>query len=117
MENYCENWAEIGTFGGGLGSDGGMADYMLVPSARLLVPLGDMRVRGYIQAPAHRQNFRPHLVEKDERSDHSPICVRKNAAQFKTFSQLARARFDYKVNCGLRRFVSIHKTRFLNFFS
>ena len=42
MENYCENWASIDTFGGGLGSDGGMADYMLVPSARLLVPLGDL---------------------------------------------------------------------------
>ena len=42
MENYCENWASIGTFGGGLGSDGGMADYMLVPAARLLVPLGDL---------------------------------------------------------------------------
>ena len=41
-ENYCENWAELGTFGGGLGSDGGMADYMLVPSARLLVQLGDL---------------------------------------------------------------------------
>lgn len=42
MENYCENWASIPTFGGGLGSDGGMAEYMLVPSARLLVPLGDL---------------------------------------------------------------------------
>lgn len=42
MENYCENWASVGTFGGGLGSDGGMADYMLVPAARLLVPLGDL---------------------------------------------------------------------------
>jgi len=42
MENYCENWAEVGAFGGGLGLDGGMADYMLVPSARLLVPLGDL---------------------------------------------------------------------------
>ena len=41
-ENYCENWASIGTFGGGLGSDGGMADYMLVPAVRLLVPLGDL---------------------------------------------------------------------------
>ena len=29
-------------FGGGLGLDGGMAEYMLVPSARLLVPLGDL---------------------------------------------------------------------------
>jgi len=42
MENYCENWAQVGGFGGGLGLDGGMADYMLVPSARLLVPLGDL---------------------------------------------------------------------------
>jgi propanol-preferring alcohol dehydrogenase len=42
MENYCENWAQIGGFGGGLGLDGGMAEYMLVPSTRLLVPLGDL---------------------------------------------------------------------------
>lgn len=42
MENYCENWAQIDGFGGGLGLDGGMADYMLVPSARLLVPLGGL---------------------------------------------------------------------------
>jgi propanol-preferring alcohol dehydrogenase len=40
MENYCENWMQVEGFGGGLGLDGGMADYMLVPSARLLVPLG-----------------------------------------------------------------------------
>jgi alcohol dehydrogenase, propanol-preferring len=42
MENYCENWAQIDGLGGGLGRDGGMADYMLVPSARLLVPLGSL---------------------------------------------------------------------------
>ncbi|HEX6997219.1 MAG TPA: NAD(P)-dependent alcohol dehydrogenase [Gammaproteobacteria bacterium] len=42
MENYCENWAAIKGFGGGLGLDGGMAEYMLVPSARLLVPLGSL---------------------------------------------------------------------------
>ena len=42
MENYCENWAQMNGFGGGLGLDGGMAEYMLVPSARLLVPLGDL---------------------------------------------------------------------------
>jgi propanol-preferring alcohol dehydrogenase len=46
MENYCENWAQMDGFGGGLGRDGGMADYMLVPSARLLVPLGHL-------SPAH----------------------------------------------------------------
>jgi propanol-preferring alcohol dehydrogenase len=42
MEDYCENWAEMDGFGGGLGLDGGMAEYMLVPHARLLVPLGSL---------------------------------------------------------------------------
>lgn len=42
MENYCEHQGAIGAAGGGLGLDGGMADRMLVPSSRLLVPLGDL---------------------------------------------------------------------------
>jgi alcohol dehydrogenase, propanol-preferring len=42
MENYCLHAKEIGAAGGGLGHDGGMAEYMLVPSPRLLVPLGDL---------------------------------------------------------------------------
>jgi alcohol dehydrogenase, propanol-preferring len=42
MENYCERQGEIGSMGGGLGRDGGMAPFMIVPSARLLVPLGDL---------------------------------------------------------------------------
>lgn len=37
MENYCEQPSLVG--GGGLGADGGMADYLLVPHARHLVPL------------------------------------------------------------------------------
>jgi len=43
MENYCEQVqdAPVPGGGGGLGMDGGMADLMLVPSARLLVPLPD----------------------------------------------------------------------------
>jgi propanol-preferring alcohol dehydrogenase len=41
-ENHCENAAQIGAAGGGLGRDGGMAPYMLVPAARLLIPLGDL---------------------------------------------------------------------------
>ena len=44
-ENYCERQAVIGAFGGGLGIDGGMAEYMLVPSPRLLLPLGDLDPR------------------------------------------------------------------------
>jgi propanol-preferring alcohol dehydrogenase len=42
MENYCENWATMPGFGGGLGLDGGMAEYMLIPAARFLVPLGGL---------------------------------------------------------------------------
>jgi propanol-preferring alcohol dehydrogenase len=42
FENYCEHASEIRGAGGGLGLDGGMAEYVLVPSARLLVPLGDL---------------------------------------------------------------------------
>ncbi|MCC6987826.1 MAG: NAD(P)-dependent alcohol dehydrogenase [Acidobacteria bacterium] len=42
IENYCDNARFIASSGGGLGSDGGMAPYMLVPSARFLVPLNDL---------------------------------------------------------------------------
>lgn len=44
-ENYCERQAEIGAFGGGLGLNGGMAEYMLVPNPRLLLPLGELDPR------------------------------------------------------------------------
>jgi propanol-preferring alcohol dehydrogenase len=42
MENYSENWAQVDGFSGGLGLDSGMAEYMLVPSARPLVPLAEL---------------------------------------------------------------------------
>ena len=39
MENLCERSAkELGGQGGGVGRDGGLADYMVVPSVRYLVP-------------------------------------------------------------------------------
>jgi propanol-preferring alcohol dehydrogenase len=41
-ENACERQAEIGAFGGGIGLDGGMAEYMLIPAGRLLLPLDDL---------------------------------------------------------------------------
>ena len=41
-ENYCDRASELAGAGGGLGYDGGMAEYMLVPSARFLVPIGDL---------------------------------------------------------------------------
>ncbi|MFT3803543.1 MAG: NAD(P)-dependent alcohol dehydrogenase [Burkholderiaceae bacterium] len=40
-ENYCDHQSEM-ALGGGLGVDGGMAEYMLVPSSRLLVPIYDL---------------------------------------------------------------------------
>jgi propanol-preferring alcohol dehydrogenase len=41
IETYCENplGAPVTGGGGGLGADGGMAEFMLVPAERLLVPL------------------------------------------------------------------------------
>lgn len=42
-ENYCVHQKVLR--GGGLGADGGMATHMLVPSARYLVPLGDLEPR------------------------------------------------------------------------
>ncbi|MFM6849399.1 MAG: alcohol dehydrogenase catalytic domain-containing protein, partial [Terrabacter sp.] len=43
LETYCErpDLAPVPGGGGGLGMDGGMADFLLVPSARHLVPLPD----------------------------------------------------------------------------
>jgi propanol-preferring alcohol dehydrogenase len=44
-ENYCEN-SGVQTLGNGMGQDGAMAPYMLVPAAaRHLIPLGDLDPR------------------------------------------------------------------------
>jgi alcohol dehydrogenase, propanol-preferring len=43
MENYCENRSEFRP--GGLGRDGGMAHYLVVPSTRFLLPLGTLDPR------------------------------------------------------------------------
>jgi alcohol dehydrogenase, propanol-preferring len=45
LETLCERSSQLGAAGGGLGRDGGMAEYMLVPDSRLLVPLGDLDPR------------------------------------------------------------------------
>jgi propanol-preferring alcohol dehydrogenase len=43
MENLCQRPApELGGHGGGVGRDGGLADYMVAPSARYLVPAGGL---------------------------------------------------------------------------
>ena len=44
MENYCEASGEPSPGGLG-GTDGGMAEYLLVPSTRYLIPLGDLDPR------------------------------------------------------------------------
>ncbi len=44
-ETLCERAAEADVPVGGFGLDGGMAEYMLVPDARWLVPLGDLDPR------------------------------------------------------------------------
>ncbi|MFF2846105.1 NAD(P)-dependent alcohol dehydrogenase [Streptomyces sp. NPDC058001] len=41
-DNYCDRRGDLGWHGVGLGRDGGMAEYVLVPSARHLVPIGDL---------------------------------------------------------------------------
>jgi propanol-preferring alcohol dehydrogenase len=43
MENYCEN--PTNERPGGLGRNGGMANYMVVPSTRFLLPLGNLDPR------------------------------------------------------------------------
>jgi len=43
LDNVCERWRGPNRpRGGGLGRDGGMAEFMLVPSTRFLVPLRDL---------------------------------------------------------------------------
>jgi propanol-preferring alcohol dehydrogenase len=43
MDNVCQAPAgEIGFHGGGVGRDGGLARFMVVPSSRYLVPIGDL---------------------------------------------------------------------------
>ena len=44
MENYCETPGKPSPSGLG-GTDGGMAEYLLVPSTRYLIPLGDLDPR------------------------------------------------------------------------
>jgi propanol-preferring alcohol dehydrogenase len=41
-ENYCTEAAALGIFPPGLGAPGAMAEYLIVPDARHLIPLGDL---------------------------------------------------------------------------
>lgn len=46
-ENHCERVIELRSHGGGLGRDGSMSHYLLVPSSRLLVPMGSLDPRDW----------------------------------------------------------------------
>jgi alcohol dehydrogenase, propanol-preferring len=69
-ENYCEHAAEISVFGGGLGLDGGMAEFMLVPSDRLLVPLGNLAP--HIAAPLADAGLTPYHAISQARARLQP---------------------------------------------
>ena len=63
LEQYCETVvAANGPRGSGLGRHGGMADYLLVPAARHLVPLGDLDPR--IWAPLDDAALTPYHALK-----------------------------------------------------
>lgn len=72
-ENYCEHAAEIAVLGGGLGLDGGMAEYMLVPSDRFLVPLGDLAP--HVAAPLADAALTPYHAISSSRARLHPGSV------------------------------------------
>lgn len=65
IETLCENpmGAPIPGGGGGLGLDGGIAEYMLIPSERFLVPLGS-HLDPYIAAPLTDAGLTPYHAVK-----------------------------------------------------
>lgn len=42
MENLCQRTAELGSHGAGVGRDGGLAEYLIVPSPRYLLPIAGL---------------------------------------------------------------------------
>lgn len=66
--------AELGGHGGGVGFDGGLAEYMLVPDRRYLVPIGDLdplRAAPLTDAaltPYHALNRSRHQIRPDGRA-------------------------------------------------
>jgi len=66
IENSCERRFELAAGGPGLGIDGGMAEYLLVPAARHLVPLGDLDP--VLAAPLTDAGLTPYHAIKRSRS-------------------------------------------------
>lgn len=73
LEQYCELTSQPGTpAGSGLGRDGGLAEYLLVPAARHLVPLGDLDPR--VWAPIDDAALTPyHALKRIQ-----PLCTPDN---------------------------------------
>ena len=73
IENYCENpmAAPVPGGGGGLGLDGGMADLLLVPDQRLLVPLPD-GLEPVIAAPLTDAGLTPYHAIRRSRAKLTP---------------------------------------------
>ena len=72
LEQYCEVTAAAGVSGSGLGRDGGLAEYLLVPAARHLVPLGELDPR--VWAPLDDAALTPYHAIKRL----LPLCTPDN---------------------------------------
>jgi len=74
-ENYCDRASAQPGAGGGLGFDGGMAEFMLVPHERFLVPIGDLDP--VIAAPLSDAALTPYhaIAEARDRLVPGSTCV------------------------------------------
>ena len=85
LEQYCEVAAASGAPGSGLGRDGGLAEYLLVPAARHLVPLGELDPR--VWAPLDDAALTPYHALKRV----MPLCTPDNWAMVQGIGGLGHA--------------------------
>jgi alcohol dehydrogenase, propanol-preferring len=76
LETYCEDPASapVPSGGGGLGLDGGMADFLLVPAARYLVPLPD-GLSPVLAAPLTDAGLTPYHAVRRSLDKLSPVST------------------------------------------
>ncbi|MEV5712720.1 NAD(P)-dependent alcohol dehydrogenase [Amycolatopsis mediterranei] len=73
-DNYCDRRAGLSWSGAGLGRDGGMAQHVLVPHARYLVPIGDLDAAQ--AAPLTDAGLTPyHAVAALKPAEDAPVVV------------------------------------------
>ena len=85
LEQYCEVTAAAGVAGSGLGRDGGLADYVVVPAVRHLVPLGELDPR--VWAPLDDAALTPYHALKRL----LPLCTPDNWAMVQGVGGLGHA--------------------------